>query len=36
MILQKQDAIQEWRTLMGPTNSEKARETEPNRYIKIK
>ncbi|KAI8890286.1 nucleoside-diphosphate kinase, partial [Backusella circina FSU 941] len=29
MILQKEDAIQAWRTLMGPTDSNKARDVEP-------
>ncbi|ORX98144.1 nucleoside-diphosphate kinase [Basidiobolus meristosporus CBS 931.73] len=30
MILEKKEAIKSWRTLMGPTNSEKAREEAPN------
>lgn len=30
LILRKQDAIQSWRKLMGPTNSDKAREEAPN------
>ncbi|KAK9720076.1 hypothetical protein K7432_004369 [Basidiobolus ranarum] len=30
MILEKKDAVKAWRTLMGPTNSEKAREEAPN------
>ena len=32
MKLEKADAIKSWRSLMGPTNSEKARETAPQRY----
>jgi len=31
MKLEKADAVKSWRTLMGPTNSEKARETAPQR-----
>lgn len=31
MVLEKQDAIQAWRILMGPTDSAKARDIEPNR-----
>ncbi|KAI9484050.1 MAG: hypothetical protein EXX96DRAFT_163221 [Benjaminiella poitrasii] len=30
MVLEKEDAVQSWRNLMGPTNSNKARETDPN------
>ncbi|ORX60600.1 hypothetical protein DM01DRAFT_1397697 [Hesseltinella vesiculosa] len=29
LILEKEDAIQSWRTLMGPTDANKARATEP-------
>jgi len=31
MKLQKEDAVKAWRALMGPTNSEKAREEAPQR-----
>jgi len=31
MKLQKEDAVKSWRTLMGPTNSEKARAEAPQR-----
>lgn len=31
LVLEKQDAIQAWRILMGPTDSNKARNVEPNR-----
>jgi len=31
MKLEKEDAVKAWRTLMGPTNSEKAREEAPQR-----
>ncbi|KAL9553745.1 hypothetical protein MBANPS3_003141 [Mucor bainieri] len=30
LVLEKQDAVQAWRHLMGPTNSNKARDVEPN------
>eukprot|EP00002_Diphylleia_rotans_P005125 TRINITY_DN1419_c0_g1_i2.p1 TRINITY_DN1419_c0_g1~~TRINITY_DN1419_c0_g1_i2.p1 ORF type:complete len:201 (-),score=44.41 TRINITY_DN1419_c0_g1_i2:382-984(-) len=30
LVLAKQDAIVEWRTLMGPTDSNKARDTHPS------
>ncbi|KAI7903538.1 nucleoside diphosphate kinase, partial [Cokeromyces recurvatus] len=30
MILEKEDAVQSWRMLMGPTDSNKAREIDPN------
>jgi len=32
MKLEKENAVKEWRKLMGPTNSEKARKDEPQRY----
>lgn len=32
LVLAKASAIASWRTLCGPTNSEKAREESPNRY----
>jgi len=32
MKLEKANAIKAWRSLMGPTNSEKAREEAPQRY----
>jgi len=31
MKLEKENAVKAWRELMGPTNSEKARETSPQR-----
>jgi nucleoside diphosphate kinase len=31
LVLEKKDAILAWRTLMGPTNSIKARDEVPNR-----
>jgi len=31
MKLEKENAVKAWRELMGPTNSEKARETAPQR-----
>ncbi|KAI8921365.1 nucleoside diphosphate kinase [Powellomyces hirtus] len=30
MVLEAEDAVKKWRGLAGPTNSEKARETDPN------
>jgi nucleoside-diphosphate kinase len=32
MVLSKPNAIADWRTLIGPTNSLKARESAPQRY----
>ena len=31
MVLEKEDAVQSWRLLIGPTDSNKAKETEQNR-----
>lgn len=31
MILEKENAIQDWRSLMGPTDATKAREIDPTR-----
>jgi nucleoside diphosphate kinase len=31
MVLEKKDAVPQWRELAGPTNSEKAREIAPHR-----
>lgn len=31
MVLEKTNAIRDWRELMGPTDPNKAREIEPNR-----
>ncbi len=36
MKLEKANAYKAWRTLMGPTNSEKAREEAPQRYDIVK
>lgn len=35
MILAKENAIQQWRDLIGPTNSNVARHTHPDRFILI-
>jgi hypothetical protein len=35
MILEKANAVAEWRKLAGPTNSVKAREESPNRFEKV-
>jgi nucleoside diphosphate kinase len=35
MVLERNDAIKAWRTLAGPTNSNTARETAPERYSLI-
>jgi len=32
MILAKENAIQQWRELIGPTNSSVAKETHPDRF----
>lgn len=32
MVLAKENAIQQWRDLIGPTNSAVAKETHPNRF----
>jgi nucleoside diphosphate kinase len=32
LVLEKKDAVSQWRELAGPTNSEKAREVAPHRY----
>lgn len=32
LVLAKQNAIKEWRSLMGPTNSNTARAEKPKRY----
>lgn len=32
VVLAKQNAIKEWRSLMGPTNSNTARAEKPKRY----
>ena len=32
LVLARQDAIKEWRSLMGPTNSNTARAENPKRY----
>jgi nucleoside-diphosphate kinase len=32
MILAKENAIQQWRELIGPTNSNIAKESHPNRF----
>ncbi len=33
MTLARENAIAAWRELIGPTNSEKARETAPTRFL---
>ena len=33
MVLAKENAIQQWRELIGPTNSIVAKETYPDRFI---
>jgi len=33
MVLAKENAIQQWRELIGPTNSTSAKETQPGRLI---
>ena len=32
MVLARDNAVQHWRALIGPTNSNVARETSPERY----
>lgn len=32
LILEKENAVQEWRDLIGPTNPKEAQEKAPNRY----
>ena len=32
MVLAKENAIQHWRELIGPTNSSVAKETQPERF----
>jgi nucleoside-diphosphate kinase len=32
MVLAKENAIQQWRELIGPTNSGVAKETHPDRF----
>jgi nucleoside-diphosphate kinase len=36
MTLAKENAIQQWRELIGPTNSIAAKESHPNRFFDIK
>jgi nucleoside diphosphate kinase len=36
MILAKENAIQQWRELIGPTNSNVAKQTHPNRFYIFK
>jgi nucleoside diphosphate kinase len=31
LVLEKEQAVESWRQLMGPTDSNKARQNEPNR-----
>lgn len=33
MVLAKENAIQQWRELIGPTNSGVAKETHPDRFL---
>jgi nucleoside-diphosphate kinase len=33
MVLTKENAIQQWRELIGPTNSNVAKETNPDRFL---
>jgi nucleoside diphosphate kinase len=33
MVLAKENAIQQWRELIGPTNSGVAKETYPDRFL---
>jgi nucleoside-diphosphate kinase len=33
MVLAKENAIQQWRELIGPTNSSVAQETHPDRFL---
>ncbi len=33
MVLAKENAIQQWRELIGPTNSSVAKETHPDRFL---
>lgn len=32
MVLAKENAVQHWRDLIGPTNSKVAKETQPDRF----
>ena len=34
MVLAKENSILEWRDLLGPTSSHRARETHPDRFLK--
>jgi len=36
MVLAKENAIQQWRELIGPTNSNVAKETHPDRFYIFK
>jgi nucleoside-diphosphate kinase len=36
MVLAKENAIQQWRELIGPTNSNVAKETHPDRFLDSK
>ena len=33
MVLAKENAVQQWRELIGPTNSSVAKETNPDRFV---
>lgn len=35
MVLEKQNAIADWRALIGPTDAAKAKTTHPNRSYKF-
>lgn len=35
MVLEKQNAIADWRAMIGPTDATKAKATHPNRYYKF-
>jgi hypothetical protein len=35
MILEKENAITDWRALIGPTDARKAKITHPHRYVLI-
>ena len=33
MVLEKKNAVTDWRELAGPTDTEKAKETAPKRFV---